>query len=177
MLKSLVWNRSGWQNVWVAKSLVWQKVRAAKCLAKCLGGIMSVWQNVGMPKCLSGKMSWWQNVGVAKCLLPKCCLPKCLLPKCWCIFEVHGHETAVTKHPAIYVLNESRLPSRRQRGLLFQTVGTSEVKGAATVGTWRSNSSHLWRTAVSGTCQSWWLTWKSLKVSSLQSAELGQNPC
>ena len=54
---------------WVAEVLFFPEV------SKCLGDIMSGWQNVSATQCPGGKMSRLQNVRVSKCLSVK--MSKC----------------------------------------------------------------------------------------------------
>ena len=54
---------------WVAECLFCPEV------SKCLGDIMSGWQNVSATQCPGGKMSCLQNVRVSKCLSVK--MSKC----------------------------------------------------------------------------------------------------
>ena len=52
---------SGWLNVLGSRMSCFSKV------SKCLGDIMSGWQNVSVTQCLGVKMSVCQNVKVLKC--------------------------------------------------------------------------------------------------------------
>ena len=61
--------RLGGYMSWVAECLFFPEV------SKCLGDIMSGWQNVSATQCPGGKMSRLQNVRVSKCLSVK--MSKC----------------------------------------------------------------------------------------------------
>ena len=69
MQKKIGGKTSGWLYVLGSRSSFFPEV------SKCLGDIMSEWQNVSATQCPGGKMSRLQNIRVSKCLSVK--MSKC----------------------------------------------------------------------------------------------------